>query len=182
MSSQKRSLKIMCFSAHASFVVATTLSVVGVLSLLKARTFGFRLLALSPLLLGIQQWLEGLVWLRVSSGDFTSIWFKIGVYGFEFFAAAFWPLWIPFVLYILEQHAQNKKILGLLSFIGFCMYLFGIIALWKSVATVQVVDHHLRYPFLTAPLHQLLPFVPSWYMDIIRYGILAIYTMLTIGS
>ena len=172
----------MCFSAQASFVVATTLVTVGVLSLLKARTFGLRLLALSPLLLGIQQALEGLVWLRISASDMVSMWFKMGVYGFEFFAVAWWPFWIPSVLYVIERRTQNKQILGAFACIGFCMYLGGLLALWKSPAAVQEVDHHLRYPFLTNPAHALFPFLADWYMDMVRYTALTIYTMLTIGS
>lgn len=172
----------MCFSAQASFVVATALSTVGVLSFLKARTFAFRLFALSPFLLGIQQALEGLVWLRINTGDVTSAWFKIGVYGFEFFAAAFWPLWIPLVLYFIEPRTKSKGILGLFSCIGFCMYIIALIALWNSPASAQVVDHHLRYPFLLSPLHSLLPFLSNWQMNTVRYTSLAIYAMLTIGS
>lgn len=172
----------MCFSAHASFIVAATLSTIGIVSLLKARTFAFRLFALSPLLLGIQQSLEGLVWLRINGGDVTSSWFKLGVYGFEFFAAAFWPLWIPLVLYLMEQRSKNKGILGLFSCIGFCMYIIALLALWKSPAVAQVVDHHLRYPFLIQPLHSLLPLLNAWQMSMIHYTALGIYVMLVIGS
>jgi hypothetical protein len=172
----------MCFSAHASLIVGATLSIIGIASLLKAHTNGFRLLALSPILLGIQQALEGLVWLRINAGDITSTLFKIGVYGFQFFAAAFWPLWIPLVLYIVERKTNNKGILGLLSCIGFAMHIIALIALWKSPVIVQVVDHHLRYPFLIEPLRSLLPLLSTWQIHALHYVELAMYMMLVIGS
>lgn len=172
----------MCFSAHASFIVSSVLVTTGLFSLLKARTRGFRLLALGPILLGLQQALEGIVWLCLNQGDTISVWFKVGTYGFQFFAAAFWPLWIPFVLYVMEPHARYKGILALFTAIGLGMFLILTIALWNNPATAVVVNHHIRYPFLTNPLHHMLPLLPTWQMAIIRYTALAIYTLLVIGS
>lgn len=172
----------MCFSAHASFIVSTVLLTVGFLSVFKARTPAFRLFAIAPIILGIQQALEGFVWICLNRGDIASKWFKLGVYGFQFFAAAFWPLWIPLVLYIMERHTKYKGTLALFSWIGLAMYIITLIAMWQHPATAVVVDHHIRYPFLAAPFHWLLSSLPAWQMIMIHYVVLATYMLLVIGS
>ena len=172
----------MCFSANASFIVATGLGIVGGLSLLKAHTREFKLLALSPILLGIQQALEGLVWIGINTNNTTSTWFKISAYGFQFFAAAFWPFWIPYVLYLIEHNQKSKGILGLFSCIGFSMCLIVLIAMLKTPLLVEVIEHHLNYPFLNAPMQTILPCLPSWQLTIVHYSALAMYVLITVGS
>jgi len=172
----------MCFSASASFVVATTLASVGALSLVKARTKSLTMAAFTPILLAIQQACEGLVWLRINSGDFTSTWFKIGVYGFQFFAGVVWPLWIPLTLYFIEHRTKNKKFLGLCTIIGSVICIIILAALWQSPASVQVVDHHLRYPLFTTQLKFLLPSLAEWETNAICYLGLTLYTIVVVGS
>ena len=56
----------MCFSATASFIAGTTLSVVGVAALKRTEAKTELPFAAIPLLFGIQQLIEGVIWLTFS--------------------------------------------------------------------------------------------------------------------
>ena len=53
----------MCFSATASFVAGTSLSVIGIVTLKQAKTKSEIPVAIVPLLFGVQQLVEGIIWL-----------------------------------------------------------------------------------------------------------------------
>ena len=53
----------MCFSASASFIAGTSLSAVGVAALRNTKARSEQPLAAIPLLFGIQQLAEGVIWL-----------------------------------------------------------------------------------------------------------------------
>lgn len=83
----------MCFSSTASFTAAGLLLPVGIqaLRLCPAERLP---LALCPLLFGLQQGLEGLVWLGLEPG--RPSWLLQGAaLAYLFFAYAFWLAWMP---------------------------------------------------------------------------------------
>ena len=53
----------MCFSASASFIAGTSLSAVGVAALKRTEARTERPFAMIPMLFGIQQMTEGIIWL-----------------------------------------------------------------------------------------------------------------------
>jgi hypothetical protein len=53
----------MCFSASASFIAGTSLSVIGVAAIRRTRARTELPFAMIPLLFGIQQLIEGVIWL-----------------------------------------------------------------------------------------------------------------------
>src|ERR1700722_9094839 len=104
----------MCFSAQASFAASAALIAISALCFSKARNNAQKLLASGPLFFGMQQALEGLVWMTLNKGDHSSSLHMCGTYGFLSFAYIFWPLYVPFTVYIFEKNAQRKQIaLGL---------------------------------------------------------------------
>ena len=56
----------LCFSASASFIAGTSLSAVGVAALKSTEARTERPFAMIPLLFGIQQMAEGVIWLTLS--------------------------------------------------------------------------------------------------------------------
>ncbi|MFN9628929.1 MAG: hypothetical protein ACK59A_01680 [Cyanobacteriota bacterium] len=92
----------MCFSATASFLASGFLVAVGTATWTITRNKGdrqFRPLALAPLFFGLQQGLEGLVWLGIQtptppSGDGSPTTVAAAL-AYLFFAYAFWPVWMP---------------------------------------------------------------------------------------
>lgn len=142
----------MCFSVGASFGAAAGLSIIGLLSLHKAwHTKKLIPIAASPFFFAMQQACEGFVWLTLNAGDTTSIFHKFGMYGFLFFAACWWPIWIPIALHIAEAIRVRKQLL----LICLCIGTFSAISLffnWILQTTgAVVINHHIDYPVANYP-------------------------------
>jgi len=142
----------MCFSAKASFVAAGTLSIIGLLSVKKAK-HNYKLLpfASTPLLFALQQACEGLVWVGVTQGIPIYV-YKASVYGFIFFAGPWWPVWIPLVLHKLEDDPFRKKLLLILIVIGVITAAIYLVSFATQPVQALVINHHLYYPTLSYPL------------------------------
>lgn len=92
----------MCFSAEASFAASAILIPSGTVSLYIAMKTDRRYAPLCalPLLFGIQQFFDGMVWVSGANGDFDATrHFSIA---YMFFAWLAWPVWIPFATYFVE--------------------------------------------------------------------------------
>jgi hypothetical protein len=91
-----------CFSATASFTAAAVLLPSGGLSLYRAWRGDRRYLALCalPLLFGVQQLFDGLVWRAGDVGDATAVTrFSLA---YMFFSWLAWPIWVPVATYFVE--------------------------------------------------------------------------------
>jgi hypothetical protein len=85
----------MCFSSEASFVTAAALVPAGAMALHGCRRRPDLLpLALCPWLFGVQQALEGMVWLGLEP-PLEPAFLHPAAVGFLFFAHFLWPAWIP---------------------------------------------------------------------------------------
>ncbi|MCP9787953.1 hypothetical protein KBY99_03030 [Cyanobium sp. Maggiore-St4-Cus] len=90
----------MCFSAAASFSSAALLVPLGIAAVARSwRDHRRELLplALMPVGFGLQQGLEGVVWLGLNHGPAAPL-LKGGALAYLFFALALWPIWIPYVV------------------------------------------------------------------------------------
>ena len=105
----------MCFSAEASFIAATVLIPAGALSM--ARAYGtdrrYIPIAALPLLFGLQQALEGMVW--ISNGN--AILVERYSLAYMFFSWMAWPIWVPFSVYFIESE-RHKPLYLLLAIFG----------------------------------------------------------------
>jgi len=134
----------MCFSATASFVSASVLTVAGAISLKSAKKKHQKLFAAIPLLFGTQQLLEGLLWLVLPDASnkeaittFTLL--------FLFFAQVVWPLWVPLSVWVYEEDQKRKNtlfiflIIGIIvsSYLAFCLINYDVVAVAK--------EHHIQY-------------------------------------
>jgi hypothetical protein len=134
----------MCFSAPASFAASGALGIIGGSSLKVAQPKE-KLLALFPLIFGIQQALEGIQWLYLKNGH-TSL---FAGYGFLFFAYAFWPIYVPLSLYIFDK--TRRKFLLWPMILGGIVSGFFITLLFTNPLTITQVGHSISYD-LHAPL------------------------------
>jgi hypothetical protein len=122
----------MCFSASASFTAAAFLIPTGVYcvySSIELKRYHYLALALIPFFFGVQQAIEGGVWLSMAahSHHYTRL-FSIG---FLFFSHFFWPFWIPLSAYFISRNCRSPRawikavfavlgtVLGLIFFIPF---------------------------------------------------------------
>ena len=92
----------MCFSAEASYISAAILIPAGSVAIHRAYNKNQKYLALSflPLLFGLQQLFEGLIWIGYRSGDQS--WVEGFSLAYMFFAWLAWPVWVPFSTFFLE--------------------------------------------------------------------------------
>lgn len=137
----------MCFSANASFAAAGALSVVGLLSMRTAQHNKKLIpLAATPLIFGVQQACEGLVWITINNGDSANVLLAIGTYGFLFFAGVWWPIWIPFSLYIAERLPKRKELILKTLYVGVVTAMLMFTTWILQTTGAEIVDHHLNYP------------------------------------
>lgn len=97
----------MCFSATASFTAAALLLPAGALGARRAYRIDRRYVAICslPLLFGIQQLLEGFVWIAGSNQDYDKV--QIFSLAYMFFTWIAWPIWVPVSLFFLES--DNRR-------------------------------------------------------------------------
>lgn len=134
----------MCFSATASFVAGTALSATGVVTLSETKSKKERAFAAVPLLFGIQQIIEGAVWLSFQYG-FSSL-NKIVTYGFMLFAYVVWPTFMPFAVMSLEPDASRKKFLSMFLVLGLAVSAYLLYFIAVSPVTSEIVNKSIHYP------------------------------------
>ena len=99
----------MCFSAPVSFATGGALIAGGIFASWKAGKINIRYvpIALMPVMAGVQQYMEGHVWMGLNDNDPVMIWWAAMAY--IFFSWFMWPAWIPFGVYALEPPESPRK-------------------------------------------------------------------------
>jgi hypothetical protein len=164
----------MCFSAPASFIAASGLSVAGICSLREARHKKMALVALIPFFFALQQLCEGLVWLGFDRP--SSFLHQFGIYGFLFFASMWWPVWIPTSLLVAETDATRKKYLLIILFVGLLVAGTYLVSWFISPLEAIIIDHHIAYPLLTQPFKSSSALIISF-----EIAVSFLYLIATIG-
>lgn len=134
----------MCFSPEASFTASGLLAIIGYATLKNISSKKEILLASIPILFSLQQLLEGFLWIYLRE---TNSWAILGYakYLYIFFALIFWPIWLPFSLYILEEVPWRKNIIGMLSIGGVIVASYFIIIFYNTSLTIKINNHSIQY-------------------------------------
>lgn len=137
----------MCFSATASFTLFGALVPLGIYSIAKAHQSkgGWVPFAVYPLAFGLQQGLEGFVWLGLQDGNDTMV--CVASRGYLFFSHFFWLAWVPFSVWMIETNPLRKRLLAVLSAIGF---FYGLSIMVPSVLLrdwlhMELINQSLEY-------------------------------------
>lgn len=113
----------MCFSATASFASAAALVSIGAFSITKSRVLPkqYLIIAIVPFLFGMQQFVEGYLWLSLDVEPLEST--RATALSYMFFSHFFWLFWVPLISYMFEHNVQRKRV-----FLGFMMLggLYGL--------------------------------------------------------
>ena len=120
----------MCFSATASLIAGAGLSVVGVTALAVTRERRALPFAAIPLLFGLQQIAEGVLWLALGRGD--EVMQACASAGFMSFAQVIWPLYAPLAVLLLEPGGWRRR------------------AMWACLACGAVVAAVMTHGMITA--------------------------------
>ena len=132
----------MCFSATASFVAGISLAAIGVVTVRRARRKTDLPFALIPLLFGIQQIIEGMLWLSfsVDAPAFKSIM----AYAFSVFSHTLWPIFVPFAIAMLEPEVRRRHMILALQAVGLGIGLYLLYFIVRYPLTA-VADEHIVY-------------------------------------
>ena len=171
----------MCFSATASFVAAGLTGVIGVAALARAPTVRHLPFVAIPLVFGLQQLLEGLIWLRLDSagapGALPS--------AYAFLAEALWPLLIPTSVLLIEPgRIRRLAMIGLAAIGGLFFIGFAGVAL-NGLYTAEIEGDCIRYSicFEWSSRFSLYPFSTPQTVRISGLSWLVLpYALVTIGS
>lgn len=133
----------MCFSTSVSFIAGASLSAVGVVTVKQAKRKAELPFALIPLFFGIQQTIEGIVWLTF---QFNLPTLNIAMtYLYSFFSHVWWPLYIPFSILLLETVPWRKRALLVFQAIGIMVGLYLFYTIIKYPITSEVVNKSIVY-------------------------------------
>ncbi len=143
----------MCFSATASFVAGSALVVLGVATLRATRRKAEIAFAAIPLLFGLQQLVEGLLWL---SFRFDSPQLNVAMtYLFSMFSHVLWPIFVPLAIGLLEPEPWRRKVIWGFQAIGLLvgLYLFYLLVDFPVTAVaaeniVYVSPHFYKLPVM----------------------------------
>lgn len=132
----------MCFSASASFTAGIGLSVLGVATLRKAGSKAQLPFAAIPLLFGIRQIIEGMLWL--SFRFHAPLLNTLATYGFLLFSHVLWPVFVPFSIRSLETVARRRRLMSGFLVAGATISL-GLLYLMIRYPVRSMVDTHIVY-------------------------------------
>ena len=138
----------MCFSAEASLGAAIALLPAGAYCIESAwrKDRSYIALAIVPVMFGLQQLCEGLVWIGLERENPETI--RVATLGYLFFALAVWPVWIPLAVAAIEPPGWRRLTIAIASGVG---VLLGIVY-YSPIAsdgargiTPTVIGHSIRY-------------------------------------
>ena len=152
----------MCFSATASFVAGGALAATGAVTISKAKTKAELPLASIPLLFGIQQIIEGVIWVSFGLPALSTVM----TYLYLMFAYVLWPIFVPIAVLLIETNPVRKNILRVLSLIGFVLGMYLLYFIFADPSKAHIVNQSIAYDY--RHLYELLP--------------LFLYVLVTCGS
>lgn len=150
----------MCFSAEASFTAAAALTICGYATTKLPLDKRYLLIAVTPFLFAVQQFLEGMLWVATKDPVQLEQYGRLEAFGYLFFAILFWPVWIPLSLYVAEIEPIRKKcFLGCLALGSiFCLILvYTGLQGGVNVVDFQIFSHSIHYILPYSPFYQIHP-------------------------
>lgn len=145
----------MCFSATASFIAGVSLSALGAVTVKQAERKADIPFAMIPLLFGVQQIIEGMLWL---SFRFDAPLLNVTMtYAFTLFSHVLWPMYVPFAIGLVETVAWRKKAIRVFQFIGIAVGLYLLYLVVRFPVTSKVEEHivYVSPHFYKAPMMAL---------------------------
>jgi len=137
--------RTMCFSALASFGAGAVLLAIGGASARRTRRAVELPYALIPLCFGVQQLLEGALWLTLPlQAQCASAWLT---QGYSAFSQVIWPIYIPLAVYMLERPGWRRRLIGLIALAGTGVALYLLWCMVKTPVLAQISGSHIAYVF-----------------------------------
>ncbi len=134
----------MCFSAEASFAGGIIISAIGIATVTKVHKSSQIVFASIPLFFGIQQMVEGSLWLTIPLPEYATL-KHIGTYIFLIMADFLWPTMIPLSVLLMEENKKKKRILKVLLGMGITLSAYYAYCLITYSITPQIMGYHIHY-------------------------------------
>ena len=134
----------MCFSAEASFAGGIIISAIGIVTVREVHKPSQLVFASIPLFFGLQQVVEGSLWLTIQNPEFVNLQ-RIGTYFFLIMADFLWPTIIPMAVLLMEENRKRKRILKILLAMGISLSLYYAYCLLFFNVTPQIMGYHIQY-------------------------------------
>lgn len=134
----------MCFSATASFTAGAVIGSIGVATQLKVREASQRVFATIPMIFGIQQIAEGLVWVSLQHPGHTLM-LDIGAFVFLLAADIIWPVLVPASCLLMEKNPVRRRIMKVMLILGSLLSLYYAFCLFTYKVTPEILNCHINY-------------------------------------
>jgi len=132
------------FFIVANFTLAGMLLVIGVLTLKKVSRAAELVFASLPLLFGLHQFTQGIVWLGLyhllSPGSL-----HVAAMLFVFYAQAILPFWVPLAIWMLEPRGKRRNLVAVLLLVGVLLMLYVTWGLLQVPTQVFIEHYSLVY-------------------------------------
>ncbi len=142
----------MCFSAPASFIAGTALTAIGLAALRRTEARSEIPFAMIPLLFGIQQLTEGVIWLTFSNDALVLK--QTMTYVYSGFSHVLWPIYVPFAMGLMEAVGWRRKVFFAFGVVGTAVGLYLLYYIVASPVVAEVVGGHIFY---NSPHFYLIP-------------------------
>jgi hypothetical protein len=150
----------MCFSPEASFGLGAVLLPAGMCCVRFAARWNtpWLPLALTPLLFGVQQMSEGLVWVGLRAQDPVLV--RSASLVFLFFGLALWPFWMPVAAGCIEARPAARRVwfaMAVLGLVWFILLYLPILHNPDRYLTTRVEHHSIVYDYREVPVVRAVP-------------------------
>ncbi|WP_308435298.1 DUF6629 family protein [Sphingomonas glacialis] len=133
----------MCFYATASFTAGAGLLIIGAITVRRTRTTAELPFALIPAMFGVQQVIEGALWLTFP--DKAPLLNVVLTYAYFVFSHVFWPIYVPFAVMLIEGTNWRRKTAMAIAVASDMAGLYLSYALITQPIVARVVGHHITY-------------------------------------
>ena len=133
----------MCFSASVSFVAGTALLAVGAVTVRKARHRAELPFAAIPLLFGVHQLIEGVVWLTFRFD--APLLNTAMTFAYSLFSHVLWPIYVPLAVLLLEPVLWRRKALAAFLAAGIATGLYLLVAMFRFPIVSRALGGHIEY-------------------------------------
>jgi hypothetical protein len=133
----------MCFSPTASFTAGVGLLIVGTVTARRARRSVELPFALIPALFGVQQLIEGAIWLTLpDKAPLLNVGLTVA---YSLFSHVLWPVYVPTAILLLEPIPWRRRVLTGIALSGAAVGLFLLYFIVTMPIVSQIQGRHIIY-------------------------------------
>lgn len=133
----------MCFSPEADLVSGIIITGIGIEAMRHVRRPGERALAALPVVLGIHQLIESLVWFGLR-GDISERWVHPAAVAYLLIAFGLLPVFVPVAVAALEPEHDRRRMWAFLA-LGAVVSAVLIEAIVRGPVRAEIMGHHISY-------------------------------------